>query len=158
VSSLASFLDSELTSYQYHIETIQLPTAEELSATIERAHAAFPSYKKTTFAQRRRLMRTLKAWFLENMEDIVRVGVRDTGKTGSFGLTACTRIIFADRHTRFAEVDAAFGEVLTTCSKIDYLLKHGEAALAPEARPTNLLLAHKVSKVSIVWPTPKGSR
>jgi acyl-CoA reductase-like NAD-dependent aldehyde dehydrogenase len=48
---------------------------------------------------------------------------------------------------RFVEVDAIFGEVLTTCSKIDYLLKHGEAALAPETRSTNLLLAHKVSKV-----------
>ncbi|GHJ86665.1 hypothetical protein NliqN6_3067 [Naganishia liquefaciens] len=110
----------------YHIETIRLPTSEELSARIERAHAAFPKYKKTTFAQRRRLMRTLKTWFLTNMEDIVRVGVRDTGKT---------------------EVDAIFGEILTACSKIDYLLKYGEAALAPETRPTNLLLAHKVSKV-----------
>lgn len=51
------------------------------------------------------------------------------------------------RLPRSAEVDAIFGEVLTTCSKIDYLLRHGEAALAPETRSTNLLLAHKVSKI-----------
>lgn len=101
VSFLACFRGLGLTFHQYHIETIQLPTTEELAATIERAHAAFPDYKKTTIAQRRRLMRTLKAWFLENMEDIVRVGVRDTGKTGSYGLTSCTHSILADRRSRF---------------------------------------------------------
>ncbi|KAJ9097269.1 hypothetical protein QFC21_004938 [Naganishia friedmannii] len=110
----------------YHIETIELPTVEELSKSIENAHQAFLGHRETTFTQRRRFLRTLKAWFLGNMEDIARVGVRDTGKT---------------------EVDAIFGEILTTCSKIDYLLKHGEAALAPETRSTNLLLAHKVSKI-----------
>ena len=45
------------------------------------------------------------------------------------------------------EVDATFGELLTVLSKIDYLLGYGEAAIAPESRPGNLLLAHKRSKV-----------
>jgi hypothetical protein len=49
-----------------------------------------------------------------------------------------------------AEVDATFGELLTVLSKIDYLLAHGAAALAPETRPGNLLLAHKRSQVHIV--------
>jgi hypothetical protein len=48
------------------------------------------------------------------------------------------------------EVDAFLGEVLTTCSKIDFLLAEGEKALRPEKRGAgNLLLAHKVSKVSL---------
>ena len=54
------------------------------------------------------------------------------------------------------EVDAVFGEILTACSKIDYLLKYGESALAPETRPTNLLLAHKVSKV-YSHPNPESN-
>lgn len=44
-------------------------------------------------------------------------------------------------------VDAAFGEILTTCEKLRWLLANAESALAPEYRPTNLVLAHKVSKV-----------
>jgi hypothetical protein len=50
----------------------------------------------------------------------------------------------------YVEVDAFLGEVLTTCSKIDFLLAEGEKALRPEKRGAgNLLLAHKVSKVSL---------
>jgi acyl-CoA reductase-like NAD-dependent aldehyde dehydrogenase len=44
-------------------------------------------------------------------------------------------------------VDAAFGEVLVTCEKLRWLIASGERALQPERRPTNLLLAHKVSEV-----------
>jgi acyl-CoA reductase-like NAD-dependent aldehyde dehydrogenase len=44
-------------------------------------------------------------------------------------------------------IDAALGEILTTCSKLEWLLKHGEAALRPETRHTNLMLAYKKSVV-----------
>lgn len=44
-------------------------------------------------------------------------------------------------------VDAAFGEVLTTCEKLRWVIANGEERLKPEYRSTNLILAHKVSKV-----------
>lgn len=44
-------------------------------------------------------------------------------------------------------IDAALGEIMTTCSKMEWLLKHGEAALKPTKRHTNLTLSHKVSRV-----------
>ena len=44
-------------------------------------------------------------------------------------------------------VDAALGELLTTCSKMEWLIKHGEAALRPESRHGNTLLFYKKSQV-----------
>ena len=47
----------------------------------------------------------------------------------------------------FAVLDAALGEVLTTCSKLDWLIQHGERYLRPERRRTNLLMFYKKSWV-----------
>jgi acyl-CoA reductase-like NAD-dependent aldehyde dehydrogenase len=44
-------------------------------------------------------------------------------------------------------VDAALGEILGTCSKLEWILKHGERALRPERRRSNLLLSYKTSVV-----------
>jgi acyl-CoA reductase-like NAD-dependent aldehyde dehydrogenase len=44
-------------------------------------------------------------------------------------------------------VDAALGEIITTCSKMDWLLKHGERAIRPEKRSTNPILFYKESAV-----------
>ncbi|WWC65740.1 uncharacterized protein I303_108362 [Kwoniella dejecticola CBS 10117] len=110
----------------YHLLTIPLLSASEVSDQITKAHSAQPEWAQTTFAQRISFLRSLKAWVLRDMEGIVRVACRDTGKT---------------------EIDAVFGEILTTLSKLDWLIKHGEKTISPSARPGNLLLAHKVSKV-----------
>lgn len=48
---------------------------------------------------------------------------------------------------RFAVIDAALGEVLTTCSKLDWLLRYGEKYLLPETRSSPLLLGYKKSEV-----------
>ena len=44
-------------------------------------------------------------------------------------------------------IDAAFGEILTTCSMAQWLIKNGERTLRTERRGGNLLLAHKFSTV-----------
>ena len=46
-------------------------------------------------------------------------------------------------------VDAVFGEILVTLAKIDWIINHGGKAIAPNKRVGNLLLAHKVSTVSL---------
>jgi len=44
-------------------------------------------------------------------------------------------------------VDASFGEILVTADKLAWTIKHGEALLKPEARPTNLLMCYKKNEV-----------
>jgi hypothetical protein len=44
-------------------------------------------------------------------------------------------------------IDAALGEILTTCSKMDWLLRHGEKYLRPETRSSPLILGYKKSVV-----------
>jgi acyl-CoA reductase-like NAD-dependent aldehyde dehydrogenase len=45
------------------------------------------------------------------------------------------------------------GEILTTCSKLEWLINHGERALRTETRYSNLMLSYKKSQVIY---EPKG--
>lgn len=115
-----------------HIRTVIADTDREIHAKINRARDAQVSWAQTTFAQRRRVMRSLLKWLVENQEVCARVACRDTGKT---------------------LLDAALGEILTTCSKLEWLINHGEHALRPETRYSNLLMSYKKSQVIY---EPKG--
>jgi acyl-CoA reductase-like NAD-dependent aldehyde dehydrogenase len=44
-------------------------------------------------------------------------------------------------------IDAALGEILVTCAKADWIVDHGERALGPESRYSNLMLSYKTSEV-----------
>jgi acyl-CoA reductase-like NAD-dependent aldehyde dehydrogenase len=44
-------------------------------------------------------------------------------------------------------VDASFGEVLMTVEKLKWTIDHGEKALRPSRRPTNLLMLYKKNEV-----------
>ncbi|CDZ97964.1 Vacuolar H-ATPase V1 sector, subunit G [Phaffia rhodozyma] len=115
-------------STNYHLATISSDTSASIDAKVRAADNAQKAWAQTTLDDRRVVMRSLLAWLVDekNMERIVRVGVRDTGKT---------------------LLDAAFGEILTTCSKLEWMIKHGETYIKPEQRPGNMLLMHKVSRV-----------
>lgn len=63
---------------------------------------------------------------LDNAEDICKAACKDSGKT---------------------MVDAQLGEILVTVEKIQWTLKHGEAALRPSYRPTNFLMSYKKNSV-----------
>lgn len=83
-------------------------------------------WARTSFADRRRLLRTLLQYVLRNQEEIVQACSLDSGKT---------------------KIDACFGEILVTCEKLQWTIKHGESALRPSARPTNLLMSYKSNHV-----------
>ena len=76
--------------------------------------------------QRRRVLKTLLTFILDNQEDIVRAACLDSGKT---------------------RVDALFGEVLVTVEKLKWTVDHGEKALKAERRPANLLMFYKKNEV-----------
>jgi len=50
-------------------------------------------------------------------------------------------------------LDAALVEILTTCSKLEWLINHGERTLWTETRYSNLLMSYKKSQVVY---QPKG--
>ncbi|KAF8232284.1 meiotic sister-chromatid recombination aldehyde dehydrogenase [Tricholoma matsutake] len=109
-----------------HLGHFLADNEEEIRGKIERARVVQQQWRNTNFTQRRRVVRSLLKWLVDNQELCARVACRDSGKT---------------------LIDAALGEILTTCSKMEWLLKHGEQALTPEKRASNFLLSYKKSYV-----------
>ncbi|SNX85232.1 related to aldehyde dehydrogenase [Melanopsichium pennsylvanicum] len=110
----------------YLIDEIDADTPATIADKISKAKAAQVKWATSTFAQRRKALRTMQKWVVHDAETIARVAARDTGKTA---------------------IDAAFGELLTTCSKLAWTISKGEKVLATETRPNNLLLMHKICEV-----------
>ncbi|KAJ7349173.1 Aldehyde/histidinol dehydrogenase [Mycena albidolilacea] len=109
-----------------HLATLKADSEDEIAHKISLAAEAQKTWRHTNFGRRRRVMRSLNKWLVENQDVCARTACRDTGKT---------------------LVDAALGEIITTCSKLSWLISHGERALRPESRASNLILCYKSSKV-----------
>ncbi|KAK3068511.1 Meiotic Sister-Chromatid recombination aldehyde dehydrogenase [Teratosphaeriaceae sp. CCFEE 6253] len=101
-------------------------TPDGIDRAISKATAAQPGWARTSFAQRRRVLKTLLTFILDNQEDIVRAACLDSGKT---------------------RIDALFGEVLVTVEKLKWTIDQGEKALQAERRPANLLMFYKRNEV-----------
>ncbi|PNS14769.1 hypothetical protein CAC42_1998 [Sphaceloma murrayae] len=101
-------------------------TPDSIDRVVARAQEAHVEWAKTTFSQRRRVLKTLLGFLLSHQDDIVTAACLDSGKT---------------------KVDALFGEILVTAEKLKWTIDHGEAALLPERRPTNLLMMYKKNTV-----------
>ncbi|KAI1007011.1 putative aldehyde dehydrogenase-like protein [Podosphaera aphanis] len=99
---------------------------EGIDRAIARAHEAQIQWAQTSFAQRRQVLKCIQAYILKNQEQICRVACLDSGKT---------------------MIDATLGEILVTVEKLRWTCLHGEAALRPSRRPTNLLMAYKKNYV-----------
>ncbi|KAG2041409.1 Aldehyde/histidinol dehydrogenase [Suillus americanus] len=115
-----------------HLTSVLADDARSIEAKIKRAKNAQVKWCETSFGERRRVMRSLLKWLVENQELCARVACRDSGKT---------------------MVDAALGEILSTCSKLEWLINHGERALRTETRYSNLMMSYKKSQVIY---EPKG--
>ncbi|KAI0143773.1 Aldehyde/histidinol dehydrogenase [Xylariaceae sp. FL1272] len=101
-------------------------TPAGLDRSIAQATEAQKSWAKTTFAQRRAVLQSMLQHVLDNQETICKISSLDSGKT---------------------MIDAQLGEIMVTAEKLQWTIKHGEAALLPSKRPTNLLLSYKKGKV-----------
>lgn len=101
-------------------------TPAGIDRAIEQAAAAQQKWAKTTFAGRRAVLRSMLKYVLENQELICRVSSMDSGKTMT---------------------DAMLGEIMVTAEKLEWTIKHGEKALRPSRRPTNLLMTYKKNTV-----------
>ena len=103
--------------------------AKEVNEILVKAKAAQKEWAKTTFAQRRMVLRTIQKYIVEHVEDICRVSARESGKP---------------------KVDAVMGEILTTCEKIRTICEWGEYWLRPDYRPTGPMMMHKSAWVEYV--------
>lgn len=107
-------------------DSIKAASPTDIDHAIASAATAQREWTKTTFAQRRKLLNTLLQYVIDQQEDIVEACCLDSGKT---------------------KIDASFGEVVVTVEKLQWTIKHGENALAPSYRPTNLLMCYKSNYV-----------
>ncbi|KAL0937703.1 aldehyde dehydrogenase [Colletotrichum truncatum] len=101
-------------------------TPASIDRAVDAAHAAQIKWKNTSFRERRRVLRSMLRHVIDNQEAICRAACLDSGKT---------------------MVDAQLGEILVTVEKLTWTLNHGEKALTPEKRPTNLLMVYKRNEV-----------
>ncbi|KAL2007389.1 hypothetical protein VTN00DRAFT_8827 [Thermoascus crustaceus] len=101
-------------------------TPEGIDRAVQAAKAAQVGWARTTFAERRKVLKTLLKYVLEHQDEIVTACCLDSGKT---------------------KVDASFGEILVTTEKLKWTIDHGEKALTAESRPTNLLMMYKKNTV-----------
>jgi acyl-CoA reductase-like NAD-dependent aldehyde dehydrogenase len=67
----------------YHLDTIPADSEYEIAEKIGYARRAWTESRwgKSSFGERKRLMRTLLRWVVKNRELCARVACRDTGKT-----------------------------------------------------------------------------
>jgi acyl-CoA reductase-like NAD-dependent aldehyde dehydrogenase len=109
--------------------TAPVLTPAEVNAKVQAAKAAQKVWQTTTFAERRRVLRTLLHYIVNHQKDLSDVSILETGKTA---------------------VDSAFGEVFITCEKIKYILNYGECYLQREYRNPGMLMLHKKAWVDYV--------
>ncbi|KAL8646437.1 MAG: hypothetical protein Q9226_006859 [Calogaya cf. arnoldii] len=101
-------------------------TPDGIDRAVARAADAQKEWATTTIKQRRKVLRTMLKFILDNQEDIATVACLDSGKT---------------------KVDAMLGEILVTVEKLKWTIQHGGKALRPERRPTNFLMMYKHNEV-----------
>ncbi|GIL63479.1 hypothetical protein Vafri_17528 [Volvox africanus] len=104
-------------------------SAAEVRTRIARAREASKVWRKSSFSQRRKLLRILLKFIVDNMETICRVSARDSGKP---------------------ILDAIVGEVVVTCEKIHWLCMEGERYLRPEHRSSGIMSFYKAARVEYV--------
>ena len=67
-----------------HLGTYPATLPSQIDEMIQRAAVAQKEWAKTTWKQRRRVLRSLLKWVVDDMESIVRLACRDTGKTSAY--------------------------------------------------------------------------
>ncbi|XP_022930425.1 aldehyde dehydrogenase 22A1-like [Cucurbita moschata] len=101
-------------------------TRDEVKERVASARKAQNEWAKSSFKQRRLLLRIILKYIIEHQKLICEISSRDTGKT---------------------IVDASIGEVMAICEKITWLLSEGEKWLKPESRSCGRATLHKKARV-----------
>lgn len=98
---------------------------QAVEQAVQRARVAQAAWRKTTFAERRRVLRLILNHIVENKDEICEDIRRDSGKTRE---------------------NALVGEIWPTCEKLRWTINNGEKHLKPEKVSSGLLL-HKKARL-----------
>lgn len=109
-----------------YLGSLQTADKDLVRDHVKQARIAQTTWANSSFKQRRRFLRVLLKYILENQALICQVSSRDSGKT---------------------LVDAVLGEIMTTCEKIHWLLDEGERSLKTEYRSVGRSMLHKTARV-----------
>ncbi|MCA9774272.1 MAG: aldehyde dehydrogenase family protein, partial [Myxococcales bacterium] len=93
--------------------------AGDVRGAVDRAREAQRAWARTSFSERRAVLRALLALIVLEQDRIAEVCVRDSGKT---------------------LVDAAMGEIFPVCEKIRWTIRRGARCLRPERRASGVLV------------------
>ncbi|KAI9887923.1 MAG: Meiotic Sister-Chromatid recombination aldehyde dehydrogenase [Watsoniomyces obsoletus] len=125
-SSNSSLIQCYSPSNGSFLGSIEPDQPEDIDRKISKATTAQKEWGKTSFSQRRKVLKTILKYVLDHQESIAKTACLDSGKT---------------------MIDASFGEILVTAEKLKWTILHGEASLRPERRPTSFLMAYKINEV-----------
>ncbi|KAK9238700.1 Aldehyde/histidinol dehydrogenase [Lipomyces kononenkoae] len=111
-----------------YLGRVPASTKEDIDTAVRKCQNAQGVWQKTSFEDRKVVLRLLLEFLKKNQDEVVRIACRDSGKT---------------------MVDAALGEIMVTLEKLAWTLKYGERALRPSSRPgpANLLIRYKTAEV-----------
>lgn len=108
--------------------SVPVQTPDDVEQAVAKAREAQKIWGKSTFKQRRAVLKRIMNYIVDHAEELVDIVVQDAGKTHE---------------------NALLGEILPTCIKIQWLLKNGEKYLRPENVPSGML-AHKKARIEYV--------
>ncbi len=108
-----------------HLGTVKVDSPADVDATVARAKAAQQSWRKTPFAERKRVLRAILAYVVENKEMLCAEITRASGKTRE---------------------NALVGEIWPVCEKLRWMIGNGEKHLRPE-KVSSGLLVHKSARL-----------
>ncbi len=114
-----------------HLGDIPVVSGAEVRERLVRARKAQAQWAKTSFEERREVLRTILRHLLEHTDELCQMIARDAGKTLD---------------------NAILGEIWPVCEKLRHTITHGEEALSPR-RVSPGLLVHKTATVEY---HPKG--
>jgi acyl-CoA reductase-like NAD-dependent aldehyde dehydrogenase len=105
--------------------SVRVDSPADVDAAVARAKAAQKAWAKTTFAERRRVLKALLAYTVEHKDEICAEVQRASGKTRE---------------------NALLGEIWPVCEKLRWTIGNGEKHLQPE-KVSSGLLVHKSARL-----------
>jgi acyl-CoA reductase-like NAD-dependent aldehyde dehydrogenase len=110
---------------QKELGSVRVDSPADVDAAVARAKIAQQAWRKTSFAERRRVLSAILAWVLDQKDEICDEVVRASGKTRE---------------------NALVGEIWTVCEKLRWTINEGEKHLRPEQVSSGLLV-HKTARL-----------
>lgn len=102
---------------------------DDVNEISKKVYEAQKEWCKTSFKERRKVLRSIQMYVIEHCEEICHICSMDSGKPA---------------------LDAMMGEILTTCEKIRCVNVNGEIWLENQYRPTGPMMMHKSAYVQYV--------